>query len=103
MTVSLRGTMLITHAAFQRVGEFAIEWRIGEFADWYARALECGVRTHTIPQVLMKRRLHTNNITRAAVDSRTAYLQVLRNTLRRRQVFTADETAIIIETTNQSE
>lgn len=99
----IAGTMLIIHTAFQRVGAFATEWRIGEFADWYARALECGVRAHTIPQVLMKRRLHAKNITRAAADSRTAYLQVLRNTLRRRQVFAADETAIITETTNQAE
>jgi hypothetical protein len=97
------GTMLITQAAFQRVGAFAIDRRIGEFVDWYARALECGVRAHTLSRVVMKRRLHAGNITHAAAESRAAYLDVLRTTLRRRQVFSAGEAATMPETTDQGE
>ncbi len=81
----IAGAMLISHAAFRRVGSFATEWRIGEFADWYARAQECGLRQHMLAQVVMRRRLHATNITRADADARAAYLDVLRAALHRRK------------------
>jgi glycosyltransferase involved in cell wall biosynthesis len=78
------GTMLITRAAFERVGAFSSQ-RIVEFADWYARATECGLRSRSLPTVLMKRRLHEGNVTRSAEYSREAYLDVLRAALQRRK------------------
>jgi hypothetical protein len=33
------GTMLIKRDAFSRVGKFQSDWKVGEFIDWYARAV----------------------------------------------------------------
>jgi glycosyltransferase involved in cell wall biosynthesis len=81
----IAGAMLVTRAAFDRVGGFTIERGVGEFIDWYARVQECGLPVRLLPQVVMRRRLHAENMTRSA-DTRAAYLTVLRAALQRRQV-----------------
>lgn len=80
------GTMLIKRDAFLNVGYFATGLRVGEFLDWYARAVECGLASLVLPNVVMRRRLHEHNLTRMEESqSRAAYLDVLRTALRRRQ------------------
>lgn len=53
------------------------------FLDWYARARDLGLRMESLPDVLVRRRLHTHNLT-GSQDTRTAYFSVLREALRRR-------------------
>ena len=55
-----KGTMLIRRAAFDRVGAFG-DWRLGEFVDWYARAVDAGLETLMLPDVLLLRRVHDAN------------------------------------------
>jgi glycosyltransferase involved in cell wall biosynthesis len=83
------GAMLVKRESFDRVGGFPEATRIGEFIDWYARAQECGLRSVSLPDIVMRRRLHSHNLTKEQ-DTRTAYFDVLREALRRRQGKTAE-------------
>src|SRR4051794_13257460 len=55
------GTMLIKRAAFDRVGKFQGGLKVGEFIDWYARAVELKLRSLVMPQLFLWRRIHDSN------------------------------------------
>jgi hypothetical protein len=77
--------MMVKRESFLRVGPFDARWRVGEFADWYLRATEMGLRVAMLPELLVWRRLHeANNWTRQR-ESRTDYLRVLKASLDRRR------------------
>lgn len=79
----IAGTMIVTRRAFDRVGEFSEKMRVGEFIDWYARAQEAGLKSLSLPDIVMRRRLHGHNLTRTP-DVRMAYFDALRAAIRRR-------------------
>jgi glycosyltransferase involved in cell wall biosynthesis len=79
-----RGTMLCWSGTFERVGRFDSRWRIGEFIDWYMRALEVGFRRVMVEQVVMRRRLHTAHSSLREAD-RTDYVRILAAARRRRR------------------
>jgi glycosyltransferase involved in cell wall biosynthesis len=79
--------MLIRRDSFMRVGPFSETVRVGVTVDWYARAMEAGLTSAVIPDVVLERRLHLNNNGLRERDSRSHYLHVLKASLdRRRQV-----------------
>jgi glycosyltransferase involved in cell wall biosynthesis len=79
-----RGTMLIRRDAFDRVGPFAA-WRLGEFVEWYARAVDAGVAMRMLPEVLLLRRVHDANTGVRLRDERTEYARMLKSILDRRR------------------
>jgi len=80
------GAMLIRRASFMRVGWFATHWHVGEFLDWYARAVDAGIGIVVLPEVVMRRRVHGNNLTlRSAPAGRADYARVLKAVLDRRK------------------
>jgi glycosyltransferase involved in cell wall biosynthesis len=81
-----RGAMLARRASFERVGKFDPRWMPQEFVDWYARAMDSGLRMDVLPQVLLRRRLHRSNITRSENSDRTEYARVMGAILRRRRI-----------------
>lgn len=72
------GAMLIRRQSFVRVGPFATTWTVGEFIDWYGRAQTLELQSAILPAVVMRRRLHTTNLTRRTQDRRGDYLQILK-------------------------
>ena len=81
----LTGTLLIRAAAFHRVGSFDPRWQIGNFIDWYLRAQEAGLRSAMLPEVLLRRRLHADNMGTRERASRHAYARILKHALDRRR------------------
>jgi glycosyltransferase involved in cell wall biosynthesis len=77
--------MLIRRDSFFRVGPFSTAVRVGVTVDWYARALEAGLGMHLLPEVVLERRLHTQNNGLREADSRSQYLHVLKASLDRRR------------------
>lgn len=77
--------MLVRREAFERVGPFDPRWMIGEFLDWWARALDVGLRSLMIPGVVMLRRLHEGNDSLAHRDDRQEFARVLAASLARRR------------------
>lgn len=79
-------TMLIKHIAFKRAGQFAISWKVGEFIDWYLKAMEQSLKSFLLQEVVTKRRIHLNNSWARERDSRTDYIKILKKSLDRRRV-----------------
>jgi glycosyltransferase involved in cell wall biosynthesis len=77
--------MLLRRASFERVGEFNEQQRIGNFIDWYARAMEAGLRELMLTDVVMRRRLHENNMGRKQEGGRVEYVRLLKSALDRRR------------------
>jgi glycosyltransferase involved in cell wall biosynthesis len=77
--------MLVRRESFQRVGLFTTEVRVGVTVDWFARAAEAGLRYTILPEVVLERRLHTQNNGLRESASRSQYLEVIRQAMKRRQ------------------
>ncbi len=82
---ALPSAVLIRRAAFERVGLFSESLRIGEWAEWYARMREAGLREAWLPDVLVTRGLHPRNQSWLARDARIEYCRILRAHVHRRQ------------------
>ena len=79
------GTMLARREAFDRVGPFDPQWRIGEFVHWYGRAIEAGLRTVLLPDIVLHRRLHDDNEGIKHRAESVQYVRILKAALDRRR------------------
>jgi glycosyltransferase involved in cell wall biosynthesis len=77
--------MLIRRESFGRVGPFATNLRVGVTVDWYARATEAGLKSLVLPEVVLERRLHTQNNGIREQEARSQYIQVLKASIDRRR------------------
>jgi glycosyltransferase involved in cell wall biosynthesis len=83
--VTHRGTMLLRREAWERVGPLPEDVLLGEFVDWYARAVDAGLRMKMLDEVVLARRIHGGNTVLRERDNRGDYLKVLKATLDRRR------------------
>lgn len=79
------GAMLIRRNAFLRVGPFETRWQVGEFIDWYLKAVERDLKSLMMPEVVLKRRLHNTNTVIRERKSQTDYIRILKASLDRRR------------------
>jgi glycosyltransferase involved in cell wall biosynthesis len=79
------GTMLIKRDSFHRVGKFQGDWKVGEFIDWYARAVELQIRSLVLPELLLWRRIHDSNQGVRERQSVSDYARVLKAKLDRKR------------------
>lgn len=79
------GTLLVRRSAFQQVGPFETQWRVGEFVSWQAKATDMGLPMVMLPEVVMERRLHATNMGRTERSSTNDYLRIVRAALERRR------------------
>lgn len=79
------GALLIRRMAFQRVGYFNVRWRQCDFVDWWSRATLAGLNYAILPDLVLRRRLHNNNLTRLERTSRNEYVAMLRQHLARQR------------------
>jgi glycosyltransferase involved in cell wall biosynthesis len=83
--------MLVRRESFERVGPFTTAVRVGVTVDWFARAQEAGLRHTILPEVVLERRLHTQNNGLRESASRSQYLEVIRQAMERRRAAAAAE------------
>lgn len=81
----LPSALLLRRAAFERVGPFKAEFAVGETIEWFARALDAGLRGVSIPDIALLRRVHDRNLGKTADGRDESYLRVLRDIVRRRR------------------
>jgi glycosyltransferase involved in cell wall biosynthesis len=84
------GTMLIRKETFLHVGLFNSALQCGEFLDWAFRSKEKGLKELLLPDVLMKRRIHSSNMGIVKSNTQTSnshadYVRVLKASLDRRR------------------
>ncbi len=77
--------LLMRRADFFRVGEFEAAWGVGEFIDWYLKAIDAGLQSHVLPETVLRRRVHTANMGRLKQDARSDYVRIAKATLDRRR------------------
>jgi glycosyltransferase involved in cell wall biosynthesis len=77
--------MLIRRDAFFRVGLFETGWRVGEWANWYVRAMEQQLNIAMPPDVVALRRLHERNKGIVYRGEITEYVRILKASLERRR------------------
>ena len=82
----IAGTLLISKNRFQQIGEFIEEKQLGEFIEWYLRALEQKVPMFMVNEVTYYRRIHQDNMGRRDLSKRGDYLRILKSSLDRRRV-----------------
>jgi glycosyltransferase involved in cell wall biosynthesis len=81
----LAGNLLVRREGFDRVGEFDETLKVGEFIDWYARAIDSGLRFRQIDTLALRRRIHTSNTMLGIGKEPLDYTRVLRQALARRR------------------
>jgi glycosyltransferase involved in cell wall biosynthesis len=81
----LASTLLIRHTAFLRVGSFDVRWRHGDFIAWWAHATRLALHYTILPDLVLRRRLHIDNMTRREPLGRADYVRLLRADLAQRR------------------
>jgi glycosyltransferase involved in cell wall biosynthesis len=83
-----KGCMLIRRDSFLRVGIFDTRWSLGDFIDWYARAMDAGLKNIMLSEVVMMRRIHGNNTGLLKRRFRPEFVRILKASLdRRRRIY----------------
>lgn len=85
------GAMLIGRESFFRVGLFETGWQVGEFIDWYAKAMDARLKSCMLSDVVLRRRLHGRNTTILKKAEQSDYLRVLKASLDRRRAIDVEE------------
>lgn len=81
----LAGGLLAKRSVFDVVGPFATDLRLGEFLDWFMRGQEAGLHMATIPDLVLRRRIHGANTVLREQSSRNDYVRLLHRSLVRRR------------------
>lgn len=82
--------MLVKRASYDRAGPFSTELKVGVGVDWYAHAVEAGLKETVVPAVVLERRLHAANNGILQRDARPQYLSVLKAAMDRRRAQAAE-------------
>jgi glycosyltransferase involved in cell wall biosynthesis len=85
MPARLPGALLVRREIFDRVGAYSTRFTTGTELDWFMRATELGVRTLVLPDIVLRRRIHTTNHGLLRRDTRQDYVHVLKLALDRRR------------------
>ena len=85
VTGYLPSALLVRRAAFLAVGPFETGWRLGEWAEWFTRARDQGLREWVVPHVVAWRRLHASNKGLLDHAARGEYARLLKASLDRRR------------------
>lgn len=79
------GAMLLKRKDFFRVGLLETSWEVGEFIDWYLKAGDAGLQSCVLPEIVLRRRIHTSNMGVLQKDARSDYVRILKASLDRRR------------------
>ena len=74
--------LMARREVFDRVGLFDESLRVSEDTDWFARAERAGVVKQVLPEVLVRRRLHSTNTSYAIYNSDRARADLLEVAMR---------------------
>jgi glycosyltransferase involved in cell wall biosynthesis len=79
------GTLVARKVRFDSVGHFNNGLKHGDVKEWFIRAAEQGAVMQLLPDVLLYRRLHFSNISRAVTDAFDDHLRIIKGSLERRR------------------
>lgn len=77
--------LLMPRTTWERVGPFDPAFGLSDDADWLIRAKDAGVTVAVVPDVLLFKRLHANNLTRQTAPMGRSLLRALRASVGRQR------------------
>lgn len=82
----LPGTLVVKRAIFEQIGLFDPAITISSDADWFARTSDAQIPMHTLPQVLLERRIHNANQSQQSKQIHRELFHLLHASIRRKQL-----------------
>lgn len=81
----IAGTAVVRADIMRTVGLFDPRWRVGEFIDWLARAKAAGCALDILPEVFLRRRIHSTNTGIVDRAKRNQYARIVKDALDRKR------------------
>ena len=88
----IASSLLTRASTLARVGPHDEQLGVGEFIDWYDRAVSAGCRVGSVDGVVTRRRIHDSNTGRRLHDRRIDYAKTMKAVLDRRRAAAARDT-----------
>jgi glycosyltransferase involved in cell wall biosynthesis len=85
VTAAISSGATVRRAVVDQIGPFDEDTTVADWVDWWARLRRLGVREHTVPEVLVRRRIHDQNNSARRHDGGEQFLAVARQQLRARR------------------
>jgi glycosyltransferase involved in cell wall biosynthesis len=82
---ALPGTLVARRGAFDRAGPFDPSYEISSDTEWFVRASDSGLRHETLPDVLLRWRLHGENASYRRTELRQDLLRTMRASVARKR------------------
>ncbi len=79
-------TLVARKSVFEAVGPFDPRFPVGEDTDWFARATDAEIPTAMIPEVLVRKRVHTSNAALNEPNLNAHLLTALRGSVARKRM-----------------
>ncbi len=83
--VRLMEVLLAPGAVFDRVGPFRREVSPADDVDWFARAQDLGVRVAVVPELVLRKRVHTGSTAYTSPSTGAGLLSTLRASVERKR------------------
>lgn len=77
--------LLARREVFERVGGFDSAFAVSEDSDWFARALDSGVKLVVLPELLVRKRVYGGNATLVTPQINQLLLKALRSSIQRKR------------------
>jgi glycosyltransferase involved in cell wall biosynthesis len=81
----LPSAIIVRRESFLRCGLFDEELQFGDFIPWWGRARDLGLKTCSLNEVVVFRRIHETNFNRTHPENRRDYLSAAKQVLERRR------------------
>ena len=78
-------TLVARKQAFNLVGKFNTDLSTAEDVDWYARAADANIPMAVIPEVLLNKRIHEDNLSLDVMKNNQNLLKALRESVKRKK------------------
>jgi glycosyltransferase involved in cell wall biosynthesis len=88
----LFGSIVFRRSVFERIGDFNASLKAGEMLEFMARFVDAGLAITCLPETVLLRRIHSNNMMRPDDTAVKSYPRALKAVLdRRRRMTSANE------------
>ncbi|MGA0332573.1 MAG: glycosyltransferase family 2 protein [Kiritimatiellia bacterium] len=85
----LPGGSMFPREVFDQVGPFDPDVKMAEFLDWLLKFRERNLRETVIPDVVLFRRIHSDNLGKRMKENRIAYVRALKASMDRKRANSA--------------
>jgi len=78
-------SLMVRRAALERIGNFSATLQFSEDVDWFLRASDSGIKMGVIPEPLLRRRIHNQNLSADVTKCDLGQLQAMKSSLERKR------------------